>query len=331
MKLGYRDRVILLVACVIIIFCIGIFVFIKPKWEELQKNEKSFKDADEKWSQQLDQFNSITTKQNNINKKYEKGVEVAKEFTNSMNSIEFDRFLQEKFMNTDTHVANGLTVKGNVSFKDEGTTSIPFYYYTPSVITYPLYQLADMDDSLKKASEEKLKESTTLAKMAAQTVGSGRTSLTIKTTKQDLMNLLKSVHDYATSNHDAMIIHSVKIADYNFGMNPGEKLEISTEIEKDEDGKIKPATMKVVKVTSEKKDDAAATTTNENETETDTTKKDNKKQDTNKTPGYSDVVIDYEVYYLQEPMKPDVGPAYNPQVWDDDTWKNYVSQDGSKK
>lgn len=330
MKLGYRDRVILLVACVIIIFCIGIFIFIKPKWEELQKNEETLKSDEEKWDQQLDQFSSITTKQESINKKYEQGKKVAEEFTPTMDSIEFDRFLQKNFMNTDTHVANGLKVLGSVSFRDAGTTSINYYYYTPSVITYPLYTLADMDGSLAAATKKKLEESSTLAKLPGQTVSSGRTSLTLVTTKQDLMKLLKSVHDYATSNHDAMLIHSVSISDYSFNLQPGEKLEIAEEIEKDEEtGKIKPAEMKVVKVTKEGAD-AAQPTENQTDAQTGTKKDENKKTNSEYKEGYSQVVIDYEAYYLQEPMKPDVGPAYDATVWDSDTWQNYTSQDGAK-
>jgi len=329
MKLGYRDRVILLVACVIIIFCIGIFIFIKPKWEELQKNEKSLKDAEEKWTLQLDTFGTITTKQNTINKKYEQGKEIAAEFTPPMNSIEFDRFLQKNFMNNDQNVADGVTVLNSVTFKDEGTSSIPYYYYTPSVITYPLYELADMDGSLKKASQEKLLESATLSKTPAQMVGSNRTSLTLRTTKQDLMKILKAVRDYAVANKDAMLIHSVSIEDYSFALNPGEKLEIPETIEKDEDGKIKPAEMKVVKVGEEKKDDTTATpgsTDNPEDTNNTTNNKTTTKKN-NAKPGYSLVTIDYESYSLQEPMKPDVGPAYDPAVWDNDTWRDYVSQD----
>lgn len=326
MKLGYRDRVILLVACVIIIFCIGIFLFIKPTWEKLNKNEEVLKTESEKWNIQLEQFNNITRMQDNINKKYEKGKELSTEFTPAMNSIEFDRFMQ-KFINTDTHLANGLDVKGGVTFMDEGVSSISYYTYTPRVLTYPLYELADMDGSLKTATQEKLKESDILSKLPSQSAGANRITLNLKTTRQDLMNLLETIHKYAEDNHDAMLVHSVSINDYTFGLEPGEVLEIPTEIEKDEDGNIKRAEFTVK--TSEanyKPEDSTSTPASTPDTTTDTKKKDDsdKQRDTSMI-GYSEVNIDYELYSMQEPTKPDVGPAYNSAIWDGDEWQSYVS------
>ena len=40
MKFGYRDRIVLLIVVVVVIFLLGIFVFIKPKWESLNENKK---------------------------------------------------------------------------------------------------------------------------------------------------------------------------------------------------------------------------------------------------------------------------------------------------
>ena len=40
MKLGYRDRVVLIIAIIVVILGIGIFVFIKPKWESLNENKE---------------------------------------------------------------------------------------------------------------------------------------------------------------------------------------------------------------------------------------------------------------------------------------------------
>lgn len=317
MKLGYRDRIILLVACIIIVFCIGIFVFIKPKWETLTKNEKTLTDLEQKWEVQLSQFEGIPNMQTKIENKYNKGVELSKEFTPEMDAIQLDQFLQEKFMNTDTHIAHDVRATGSVSFTDQGTASIPYYYYTPNIVTYPLYQTADMDGSLAKAAAEKRKESDTLASRAVQTAGAGRSNLIIHTTREDLMNLLGAVHDYAKNNKDTMIINSVAISDYTFGLKPGEILTIPEEIEKDEEGNIVPSEMKVeLSEATFKKESGAAANTNTNQ---------NDKDEVRTNIGYADVVITYEVYYMQEPMKPDVGPAYDPTIWDGDSWKDYTA------
>jgi predicted metallopeptidase len=319
MKLGYRDRVILLIACVIIIFCIGIFLFIKPKWEELSKNEKDLDDLQTKWNNTLNTFSTIPGRQKTILEKYEEGKELAAEFTPEMDAVGLDKFLQEKFMNTDVHIANGLEAKGAVSFTNQTPTTINYYYYTPNIVTYPLYEMADMDGSLKIAAAEKRKESDVLSKRTAQSVGSGKSQLLIHTTRQDLMNLLAAIHEYAVKNKDAMIINSVAISDYTFGLDPGYVLEIPEEIEKDEEGKIVPAEMKVVKSEATYVPEGASGNTTSSETDKD--KEKDKKQDAD--PGYSDVTIQYDVYYMQEPMKPDVGAEYDASIWDGDEWRTY--------
>ena len=324
MKFGYRDRIILLIACVIIIFCIGIFVFIKPKWETLNKNQEELVKLQESWNQTLSQFKSIPARQQTILDKYEEGKKIAAEFTNEMNSVDLDKFLQEKFLNTETNIADRVEAKGSVAFSEQSTSTINYYYYTPSVVTYPLYEAADMDGSLAKAAYEKRKESEVLSKRTAQSVGSGKSTLTLHTTRQDLMKLLKAVHEYAVNNKDAMIINSVSISDYTFGLNPGEVLEISEEITKDEDGNIQPAEMKVVKATSSNPD--AAQSGDTGNTDAGTTTKNNDKDKKEVTdPGFTDVTIQYDVYYMQEPMKPNVGDEYDETIWDGDGWRNYTA------
>lgn len=316
MKFGYRDRIILLIACVIIIFCIGIFLFIKPKWEALDKNQKALDTKQNEWSQTLESFKSIPGRQKTILSKYEKGKEIAAEFTPEMNSVELDKFLQEKFMNTDIHVAHNVRAKGAVSVTDQGTSSISYYYYTPNFVTYPLFEAADMDGSLAKAIAEKRKESDILSNRAAQTVGSGKSSLTIHTDRKDLMELLKAVHEYAVKNKDAMIINSVNIADYTFGLLPGEIVEFPEEITKDADGKIELSEVTI------KESEATVKSDNPTDTSANTTKKE---RAASADPGYTDVTIQYDVYYMQEPMKPYVGPEYNESIWDGDEWRNYTA------
>ena len=40
MKLSYRERIILIVAIILVILGIGIFVFIKPKYEKMTSNKE---------------------------------------------------------------------------------------------------------------------------------------------------------------------------------------------------------------------------------------------------------------------------------------------------
>ena len=167
-----------------------------------------------------------------------------------------------------------------------------YYYYTPSIVTYPLYEYADMDGSLAEAAAEKRKASDVLSARGNQTVGVGTANFTIQINREDTMALLDAVRAYAVDHSDAMLIRSVSLAQYSFNTTPG----------------------------------AETTTTEEGEEQTaETTQTDLKK---GVREGYTDVTINYEVYYMQEPTEPDVGPEYDKTIWDGKDWKdeNYAGE-----
>lgn len=295
MKFGYRDRIVLLIACVVIIFGIGIVLFIKPKYESLKKDKKARDEAKKEWAIQLEKFDGIPGRQDKLNADFETAKGESKKFVDSMDAIDLDNFLREKFMNTEEHIEHGMRLDGGLSVSDAGTASLNYYYYTPSVVTYPLYELADMDGSLAKAAADKRHESDVLSTRAAQTVGAGDATFALKVNRKDAMALIDAVHDYAVKNKDAMILHSVTFSDYKFLGG----------LELDEDGNVK-------------KDDTAQTA-NPDETTPGTTEGEEEED----LGGTATMTVSYSVYYMQEPTKPDVGPSYDPSVWETDAWRTY--------
>jgi len=297
MKFGYRDRIILLVVCVIIIFGVGIVVFIKPKYEKLQADKKARDQAVTDWNIQLDHFNAINTRQETIERNFTKANDVAANFTDEMDAVALDTFLREKFANTEKNIEDGMKLTSTLAVSDEGTASISYYYYTPSIVTYSLYEAADMDGSLAEAAAEKRKESDVLSQRAAQTVGASLSNFTITVNREDVMALLDAVHDYAVKNKDAMLVNTVAITDYKFqgGLTPEEGQPAQTTPPAEgEEGEAQTPTQQTAG-------------TNEEQA------------------GTSDVAITYTVYYMQEPKKPELGPKYDPTVWDTDAWRTYVS------
>ncbi|MDD5946286.1 MAG: hypothetical protein PUC41_00610 [Oscillospiraceae bacterium] len=290
MKLGYRDRIILLVVMVIVVFAIGIFAFIKPKWEELDTNKKTLETEQNTWNTQMTNFERINTLRDTINKRYNESLTLCEGFTDEMDSTELDQFLQEKFINIEQFIKNDMELSGSSTISDMGTATLAYYYYTPSIVTYPLYEAADFDGSLAKAAQQKCKESIILSARSSQIVGNGNATLTFKVTKQDTMDLIDAVRKYAVDNKDSMLLQSVSITDFDFNGDP---------LERDAQGNIigTPPTPKE----------------GEEELEPDEY-------------GYTDVTFDFQVYYIQEPTKPDVGEAYDKSIWDGDAWRNYVSE-----
>jgi len=300
MKLGYRDRIILLIMCVIIIFGIGIFVFIKPKWEKLSANQTALETAENEWNLQMLEFDKIPVKQGQIEKKFEEASKIAEDFTEEMNAVQLDQFLQEQFMNNEEFKANGLRQKDSVTFSDEGSTTMAYYYYAPNVVTYPLYEYADLDGSLAEAAKEKRLEADTLSARTNQSVGFGQSSFTITTQRDDMMNLLNAIHDYAAdaskkTGKDAMLIQSVSLAEYDF----------NTRVEGGE-------TTQEPILDPETGEPTGEFRTVQGEAAADGTKA-----------GFTDATINYEVYYMQEPTKPDVGPEYKKEIWDTSEWRTY--------
>ncbi len=291
MKLGYRDRIILLIVLVVVIFGIGIFVFIKPQWEDLSKNKDALKKAENDWNTQLAQFDDINVIRQNINTRYEEALKISEGFTDEMDSVELDKFLQDTFMNTATHKKNGVSLITSLTVSNETTSQMSYYYYTPDVVTYPLYEYADFDGSLALAALEKRFESIVLAARGAQTVGNGSSQLTLLIPRKDTMDLINAVHDYAVKNNDALLIQSISISDY---------AELNNKpIERDAEGNL-------VNPPPYNPDDKKAV-------------------DPAKI-GYSEVVFDFQVYYMQEPTKPDVGSEYDKTIWDTNKWETYVSE-----
>lgn len=294
MKFGYRDRIILMVVLIVVILGVGIFAMIKPKWETLSANKAALESAKTDWDAQLLEFTRIPARQANIKKRYEEGAKTATEFTDEMTALELEEFLQEKFLNIETFKNNEVEMKETLKVTEQAATPLSYYYYIPNIVTYPLYEYADLDGSLAQEAAEKLLESNILAARTTQSVGSSQSSFTVRIQKEDLMSLLDAVKSYAESNHDAMMISSVEIAEYDFNANIEGDEEVVAEL--DEEGNPIPA----------------APTANAG------VKKVNVKKN------FTDVTITYNVYYMQEPKEPDVGPVYDETIWDGDEWRNPV-------
>ena len=292
MKLSYRERIVLIVAIVIVIFGVGIFVFIKPTYEKMKKNKENLDTVKAEWQKKLDSFNLIPVRQESINNNYQIGLDLAKEFTDEMTSVEMDEFLQG-FMNTDDFIENKVAVKQSMDVTDERASAINFYYYAPNVVTYPLYEAADLDGSLAKAAEEKLHDVNLLAGKKAQTISAGAESFTVKIKREDLMTFLDAIAKYAKDNKDAMLITSVRLVDCNFN----EDLEDGTGAQQGQDEEGNPVAAQNVNTGAkgEEKD-------------------------------YTEVTVDYIAYYIQEPQKPDVGPAYDETIWNGNEWRTKVAE-----
>jgi hypothetical protein len=286
-----------MVVIVLVIFGVGVFGFIKPMRDKMKKAEQQLATAQSDWDMQLREFDRIDPIQKKIERKHKEGTEFAEKFTDEMTDVELDEFLRNEFINTEDMVEDEAKVRNAVTLNADTTSSVSYYYYTPNIVTYPLFEYADMDGSLADAIAAKMHDSDVLSKRAPQTVGAATASLVIQMKKENLMNLLDRVDQYAKSHNDAMMITSVTIEDFEFNKDYGEEEGAAkNQPQLDEEGN--PI------------ENAAP---NNDENADDETRKD-----------YSNVTINYKALYVQEPTKPELGDKYDPTIWDGNEWKDVV-------
>jgi hypothetical protein len=296
MKLGYRDRVVLIIAIIVVILGIGIFVFIKPKWESLNENKERLEQVQTDWDAKLIEFDRIPKKQDTINKRYEESLQISEEFTDEMDAIGLDKFMQENFTNNDQFKNDEVTVKMSMSVADEAAQTIGYYYYVPNIVVYPLFENADLDGSLAQETAQKLLESNVLSARTAQSIGTGVQSYTIQINKEDTKALLDSVKAYAEAHKDAMMLTGVNIKGGHFN-EYGNTEENQAEPQLDADGNPVPTVQVNTQNTAEEY-----------------------------RPGYTEVTFIFKALYMQEPTKPDVGPKYDKTIWDGEEWRTAVAE-----
>lgn len=302
MKLGYRERVVLIIVLIVAIFGLGIFVFIKPQWEKLNDNKKRRDDLKSAWDSKLVTFEGINKTQKNIRESVEEGRKTAQKFTGEMNSIELAKFLQDKFINTDKNTEDEVSLKGTVSVSDPGTSSLNYYYYRPNVVTYPLYENADLDGSLAEALSKKMEEANTFALHSAQTAGSSTASFTMLINREDTMAFLDAIYDHCKNGKETMMIESVTLKDCNFN-------EDYEEGEEQQQQAAPPADNEE----GDEEEGEAAPPANDEE---------KNKVPAGVKPGYTEVSVAYRVFYMQEPTDPELGPEYKSTIWDGDEWRD---------
>ncbi|MBQ8921653.1 MAG: hypothetical protein IJ060_05770 [Oscillospiraceae bacterium] len=304
MKFGYRDRIILLIVCVVVIFAVGIFVFIKPKWEELNRDQDQLKTVQETWDKQVKNYDQITTRQGVITKKYEDAKTISENFTDTMSSVEMEEFLRNEFLNIEKFKTDEVQIRDSFAVSDESSATLSYYYYTPNVVTYPLLENADLDGSLAKTAQEKRKEVDFLAARSSQAVGSGTASFTLRINREDTMALLDAVKAYAekSGSENAMLITSVQLKDCDF----------NEDLKADNKGNANANAN-----AGEGEGDAQVQAGNNNNT--------GETADGEK-PGYTDVIIEYRAYYVQEPTQPYTGDPYDPKIWNGNEWRTKVAQ-----
>ncbi len=211
-KISYRDKIILLTVLVIAIFVCGFFFLIKPKNEELKSNQATYntkKSQLDKLEKQVDQIYEV---QEHIVLTHDEAIKQAETFSEIRETDELDEYVESNLLNLgfieEKGEQAGLEVSNAISYTNPGTSSLTFYYYTPSTLTYPIYTAADLNGEFKSECEDALKKSTAISARVAQTVVSSTVNLAYKGTEAEVIEFLDLIAD----SDEKVLLNSIDIS-----------------------------------------------------------------------------------------------------------------------
>ena len=220
MKLSYREKVGLLIVIVLTV----IIVFIAWPIKTIKANIKAHKEEQATVKVEYDETQrkiaEIPVIEGNISKIYEDSVNLSKKFSEHKDNTTFGKYFEE-LLNKEpytkkTNGRNSLEIIKEFKISDAGTGEVPFYYYTPDVITYPILQAADTNGNLMETTDKALYDKTqnalNMSTLEEQAVEVRNITVPMRFTKEALLALENELKDKETGAR----ITSVKIDDYTF-------------------------------------------------------------------------------------------------------------------
>ena len=189
MKLSYRERMILLGFIVLAIILVGIFVFIKPANENIAASKAVLADQ----QSQLDEINNkiaqIPALDTKIKEAYSEASKTANNFSTQLTAYELDNFIRDKINENNMELTSGLQVS------EPAVVSMDYYTYAPNIITYPIFEAADINGTLAKEIEEKLLQSTVISTKTVENVLCSQIGFDCKVKRDDLLNFISGLND----------------------------------------------------------------------------------------------------------------------------------------
>lgn len=218
MKLSYREKVGLLIVVVLAV----IIIFIAWPIKTIKANIKAHKEEQIAVQAQYDETQrkiaEIPVIEGNINAIYESSKGLSEKFVEHMDNIEVIHYF-ETLLNKEPYKKSGkndLELTGGLQVTEAGTGTVPFYYYVPDVITYPILQAADTNGNLLETTDKELFEKTqnalAMKEFSEQTVEVRTVSVPMKFKKDALLAL----EDELSKNETGIRITAVTIDDYTF-------------------------------------------------------------------------------------------------------------------
>ncbi len=248
-EMSYRDKMILLIISVIIILAVGFFALIRPKYNTLVTDRGIYEETKTEWEGIDAKIQQIPVLKEGITKNYNESKAIAEMFVNeafqpvneTFDNLKanyvFDKYVQPLIDESELKVS---------SFSVSGISSqtLSYYYLKPDVLTYSLLESADINGNYAKQVEELLKQSNTLSQKSTVNVMTNKLELSVKGTKENLMNFLAKINgeegaEITTGeegfgndlSENAVRVTDIQIGDYTFGAGQTEEVQVQTGVD----------------------------------------------------------------------------------------------------
>lgn len=212
MRLSKQERIATIVILVIVILCVGIFVFIKPAIDDLSAAQKNL---DNKQAE----YNSVVEKQGRkeglrtqIEEAYKKGEDKANMFFSELTSYQADEAMRAFLEQCDANV-----IVEQLTVEEPGTSTLSPYFYAPEDVVYDLKTYATQGADVSEAEAKRTARLLELEQQlgAEQTIGSSVVSFDVAAIdRMELLKFADEVNSYIVKENNkdtrkAMILNGI--------------------------------------------------------------------------------------------------------------------------
>ena len=220
MKISKQERIIIICLIVAVILGVGIFMFVLPNFNQIDKNNKQLDSVKLEYANLQTELEREATIDNEIETAYEEGKNLADGFYDDLTSYEADEIMRQfiaRFNGDEEKITiNGLDISAFT------TQSLSVSVFTETEVTYPLKDFADtqlsqaqqpIDFNAMNAREKVMyAKSIKAAQLAASepvTVGSITVALTVNSDE------LQNLHDFVDMLYSGIYDEDLKDEDGN--------------------------------------------------------------------------------------------------------------------
>lgn len=229
MKISYREKIVLLVVIIFLVVLIFVMWPIKTIRKNIDSHQKEYDEVKIVYDENKRLIAEIPTIEGNISKIYEASKDINKNFIAHKENFEIDKYLQE-FVNNEEYMEadkNKFEITGVFKQEDTEASPLDFYYYTPTIITYPILENADVNGNLLSTTDNALYKKAINAmvmnQLEPQAIEKHVASVEVKFTKEALFTFLDGLKKKDTG----LRVTSVIIDNYTFNETDLEKISVN--------------------------------------------------------------------------------------------------------